>query len=56
MRGSSPELGFDYGALPVRVIFGLGAADRKLAGVVDDLGVRRALVSASASGAPDRPR
>jgi maleylacetate reductase len=43
---SSPrgELDFEYGALPVRVIFGLGSADRKLAGVVDDLGARRALV------------
>jgi acyl CoA:acetate/3-ketoacid CoA transferase beta subunit len=59
MRGSSPELGFDYGALPVRVIFGLGAADRKLAGVVDDLGVRRALVIVSEAVvviAPHSPR
>jgi alcohol dehydrogenase class IV len=41
------ELSFEYGALPVRVIFGLGIADRKLTGVINDLGVRRALVIAT---------
>jgi alcohol dehydrogenase class IV len=40
-------LGFEYDALPVRVIFGLGAAERKLAGIVDDLELRRVLVIAS---------
>jgi alcohol dehydrogenase class IV len=30
--------------MPVRVIFGLGTADRRLAGVLDDVGVRRFLV------------
>jgi maleylacetate reductase len=44
MPGSSQALSFEYDALPVRVIFGLGTADRKLAGVVDDLGVRRVLL------------
>jgi alcohol dehydrogenase class IV len=37
-------LDFEYDALPVRVVFGLGVAERKLAGIVDELGVRRALV------------
>jgi alcohol dehydrogenase class IV len=37
-------LDFEYDALPVRVVFGLGVAGRELAGVVDDLGVRRPLV------------
>jgi maleylacetate reductase len=40
-------LGFEYDALPVRVIFGLGAAERKLAGIVDELELRRVLVIAS---------
>jgi maleylacetate reductase len=37
-------LDFEYDALPVRVVFGLGVAERNLAGIVDELGVRRALV------------
>jgi maleylacetate reductase len=35
---------FEYDALPVRVIFGLGVAGRELAAVLDDLDVHRALV------------
>jgi maleylacetate reductase len=45
-------LDFEYEALPVRVIFGLGVAGRELAGVVDDLGVRRALVIVTEREAP----
>jgi alcohol dehydrogenase class IV len=37
-------LDFEYDALPIRVVFGLGVAERKLGEIVDDLGVRRALV------------
>jgi alcohol dehydrogenase class IV len=40
-------LNFEYSAFPVRVVFGLGAAERKLGGIIDDLGVRRVLVIAS---------
>jgi hypothetical protein len=35
---------FEHEAMPVRVIFRLGTADRRLAGVLDDLGARRVLV------------
>jgi maleylacetate reductase len=38
---------FEYDALPVRVVFGVGCADRKLAGVVGALDVRRVLVIVS---------
>jgi maleylacetate reductase len=37
-------LDFEYDALPVRVVFGLGVAERKLGGIVEELGVQRALV------------
>jgi alcohol dehydrogenase class IV len=37
-------LDFEYSASPARVVFGLGTAERKLGGVVDELGVRRVLV------------
>jgi alcohol dehydrogenase class IV len=37
-------LNFEYNTLPVRVVFGPGAAEHKLAGVVDDLRLRRILV------------
>jgi maleylacetate reductase len=40
-------LTFDYHPLPVRVIFGLGGAERKLAGVIDDFDARRVLVVAT---------
>jgi alcohol dehydrogenase class IV len=45
VRRDEPQLlDFEYDALPVRVVFGLGCADRKLAGVVDDIGARRVVV------------
>jgi maleylacetate reductase len=37
-------LDFEYDPMPVRVIFGLGTADRRLVGALDDLMVRRVLV------------
>lgn len=40
---------FDYEALPGRVVFGRGSSLTALAGVLDDLGVERALVIGSAS-------
>jgi alcohol dehydrogenase class IV len=42
-------LEFEYDALPVRVVFGLGAAERKLAGVLGDVDARRVLVIVGAS-------
>ena len=45
-------LEFDYDPLPVRVIFGLGTAERKLAGVVDEIGARRVLIVAAG---PEEP-
>jgi alcohol dehydrogenase class IV len=45
-------LDFEYDPSPVRVIFGLGVADRELAGVVDGLGARRALVIVTEREAP----
>jgi maleylacetate reductase len=42
-------LDFEYDALPIRVVFGLGAAERKLAGVLGDLEVRRVLVIVAGS-------
>jgi maleylacetate reductase len=43
---------FSYHALPVKVIFGIGAAERELAGVLDDLGARHVLVVAAAEEEP----
>jgi maleylacetate reductase len=51
-RAKGKVLDFEYDALPVRVIFGRGTADRKLAGVVDDLAVRRVLVIVAGPEAP----
>jgi maleylacetate reductase len=48
VRRGEPKLpDFECDALAVRVVFGVGCADRKLAGVVGDLGVRRVLVIVS---------
>ncbi|MEA2295655.1 MAG: maleylacetate reductase [Solirubrobacteraceae bacterium] len=48
----STLLEFEYDALPVRAVFGLGSADHRFAGVVDDLDARRVLVIVSA---PEEP-
>jgi alcohol dehydrogenase class IV len=45
-------LDFEYDALPVRVIFGLGVAEQKLARAIADLGARRVLVIAAGSEEP----
>ncbi|HZC52075.1 MAG TPA: maleylacetate reductase [Mycobacterium sp.] len=43
---------FEYDGLPVGVIFGLGSAERELAGVIDGLELRRVLVIAAESEEP----
>jgi alcohol dehydrogenase class IV len=45
-------LTFDYQPSPVRVIFGLGGAEQKLAGVIDDFDARRVLVVATEQEEP----